>query len=110
MEVIAIIWFVGLWVSLAVFARRVGLRLFGDSLLASVFAHAPSRRNGIPWLFVAIGKAVVWPVVIVFWLVNDRPASTVLYGQAAADRLGFGDRELQYHERGFASKWTADPA
>jgi hypothetical protein len=52
----------------------------------------------------AFGKLVLWPIVFVIWLANDRPPSRVLYGPDAAERLyGDPDRAMP----GFMTKWKA---
>jgi hypothetical protein len=96
-----ITYFVGIIVSMMVFAWRVGLNRFA---WAVAFMHPGSRRNGIPWAIVSYFKAFVWPIVLVFWLVNDRPPSRVLYGPDAAEQL-FGDPDRALP--GFMTKWKA---
>lgn len=91
----------GTWTTPFVLPRRVGLNRYAWLV---AFMHPPSRRNGIPWAIVSIGKVFAWPIVLTRWLINDRPESRVLYGPAAAERL-YGDIEAA--RPGFVTKWKA---
>lgn len=104
--IVVVIYYVGVFVSLFVYPWRAGL---GASLFVypSAWMHEPSRRNGVPWILKTALKAFGWPLVLITWLVQEKPEPKVLYGFAAAERLGFTGDELPYHLRGFASKWKA---
>ena len=68
--------------------------------------HPASRRNGIPWLVRSFAKALVWPLVLYNWNEAGRPPSPVLFGEAAAEKLGMDPASAQ----AFATKWTAPAA
>ena len=91
---------------LLVFPARVGFSP-NPSVYLSAWQHVPSRRNGIPWAFGSFLKAAGWPVLLAIWIRGGRPPSSVLFGAAAAERLGRDASELDYSARGFATKWTA---
>jgi hypothetical protein len=98
--VVVWVWLLGIVVAMFVMPRRVGLNRFA---WAVAFAHPPSRRNGIPWAILSYLKALVWPIVLGYWLVQDRPPSRVLFGAEAAEILyGDPDRAMP----GFVTKWT----
>ena len=92
---------IGVLVALGVFAVRAGGSVLGTYITAVM--HPPSRRNGIPWVLKAVGKAFAWPYVLWDWDQRGRPPSPVLYGEAAAERLGIDSGP------GFLTKWTAPP-
>jgi hypothetical protein len=98
---LVITYYVGWFVTMFVLPRRVGLNRHAWPV---AFMHPPSRRNGIPWAIVSVGKMSAWPIVLAFWLLNDQPPSRVLYGPAAAERL-YGDPERALP--GFLTKWKA---
>lgn len=96
-----VVYEIGVFVALAVFAVRAGGSVVGPYITA--FAHPPSRRNGIPWVLKSIGKAFAWPYVLWDWDQRGRPPSPVLYGEAAAERLGIDPDSGP----GFLTKWSA---
>ena len=102
------IYYLGVFIALFVFPARVNGGGFASPLVyLMAWQHPPSRRNGIPWVIKTIGKAFVWPAVFGLWQYEGRPPSPVLFGGAAADKLGLP--EPGYETNGFATKWTAKP-
>lgn len=100
--VIAIPYWLGQLVAIFVYPLRIGARPVGAYVTAIM--HPPSRRNGIPWLLKTLVKVVGWPIVLYIWLRDGRPPSPVLFGDAAAEKLGIDPSCSQ----AFATKWTAD--
>lgn len=100
--VVLVPYYVGQLVAIFVYPMRIGASPVGAYITAVM--HPPSRRNGIPWLIRTIVKVIGWPVVLYVWLKDGRPASPVLYGDAAAERLGIDPSRSQ----AFATKWTVD--
>ena len=100
------VWFLGGVVSLFVFSARCGLCWNVGKSIMSAWMHVPSRRNGLPWIFLALGKTFARPVVLGMWLRDGRPPPSLLFHQRAAAVLGRPARELAYSQRGFATKWS----
>lgn len=65
--------------------------------------HPPSRRNGLPWIGRSFVKMYVWPIVLIKWWNEGRPPSPILFGEAAAKKLGMDPSSSE----GFATMWTA---
>lgn len=98
--ILVVVYELGALASVAVYAYRAG----GTPVAyVTAFLHPPSRRNGIPWAIRSFGKAVAWPLVLYTWNDAGRPPSPVLFGEAAAEKLG-KDPDLA---QGFATKWSA---
>ena len=100
------LWYGGIFVSLFVYSWRCGLGWNVANTAMSAWMHVPSRRNGIPWLFMTLGKAFAWPLVLGIWLRAGRPAPSLLFHSSAAAALGRPHDDLPYAERGFATKWS----
>ena len=101
--VLVVIYEVGALLSLPVYAVRAGGSLVGPYITAVM--HPASRRNGIPWLLKTLGKAIAWPYVLWDWNERGRPPSPVLYGEAAAEKLGIDPDRAE----GFMTRWMAPP-
>lgn len=99
--VLVVVYELGILAALLVLAVRAGGSPLGPYITAVM--HPPSRRNGIPWLVRSFGKALAWPLVLYNWDREGRPPSPVLFGGAAAERLGMASDSAQ----GMATKWTA---
>lgn len=97
----------GTAIGLYVYLCRVAGKLISPNAITMVFMHAPSRRNGIPWFAKSVVKAVGWPVVLGVWIGDGRPSSPVLFGPAAAVRLGIDPDSLSYASNAFATMWKA---
>lgn len=100
------VWLWGGVVSLFVYSARCGLGWNAGNTIMSAWMHVPSRRNGVPWVILTLGKAIAWPIVLGIWLRAGRPPSPLLYHESAAAALGRPDADLSYAERGFATKWS----
>lgn len=104
---VVVVYEIGAIVSfLFVFPARVGFSP-NPAVYVSAWMHVPSRRNGLPWAFIGLLKAAVWPILLALWIRDGRPPSPLLFGAAAAERLGKDASDLEYGSRGFASKWKA---
>lgn len=99
--IVLIPYYVGQLIAIFVFPLRIGGSPIGAYITAVM--HPPSRRNGIPWLIKTLAKTIGWPIVFGLWIRDGRPPSPILFGDAAAEKLGF-DPSLS---QGFATKWTA---
>lgn len=100
------IWWIGVFATLIVMPYRCGGNL---TAYATVFAHEPSRRNGLPWLARTVGKALVWPYYLYQWNQAGRPPTPVLYGPDAAVALGIDPSTLSYGTNAFATMWQRPP-
>ena len=100
------VWLWGGIVSLFIFSARCGVGWNVGNAMVSAWMHVPSRRNGVPWIFLTFGKAFAWPVVLGTWLRDGCPPSPLLFNDSAVAALGHPPRDLSYAERGFAIKWS----
>ena len=77
---IAVIYLGGLFVSTFVYRARAGagvmrrLRILGPG------------GYGAGWLSVQIGKALVWPAVLIYWLANGKPEPAIVFDEKARRR------------------------
>lgn len=61
--------YIGGWLGTVMVDRyRVGVTQFGRVPLATML-------TSLPWFVTTLGKMLVWPIVLVVWLVGGRPAS-----------------------------------
>ena len=104
--ILSIAYYLGWFVAAFVFPARVnGGRFVSPLIYLSAWMHPPSRRNGLPWVIKTFVKVSFWPVVFAYWMYKGRPPSPVLFGDAAAERLGLP--ETSYATQNFATKWKA---
>ncbi|MEJ8278266.1 hypothetical protein [Pseudonocardia spirodelae] len=79
-------WFIGALIAGMAFRVRAGLgmwssyRMLGDGGL------------GVEWTLITVGKTFVWPVVLAYWLLNDRPEPRIVFNEKAARRRQEAER------------------
>lgn len=101
-----VVYVVGGVASLFVFPARCGAGgspPLGLGAYMTAIMHPASRRNGIPWLVKSFVKMIGWPIVFYKWWSEGKPPSPVLFGEAAAEKLGIDPAD----SHAFATMWTA---
>ena len=49
---------------------------------------------GVEWTAITVGKSLVWPVVLLYWLANDRPEPRIVFNEKAELRRDEAERQL----------------
>ena len=100
LQIVLAIWILGIFVSIEVYTKRA----FGNFRIAALaIRFEPSQRaQAIAWFSTNFVNALLWPIVLVLWIIADRPPHPVLYGRNAARELGLDVNDVfntEYHVR-----------
>lgn len=74
--VIALVYLVGLVISIYVYRVRAGLGIFSK-------LRTGSGGVGVGWLMLNVTKAVLWPLILGVWLARGRPAPGTHFTRSA---------------------------
>lgn len=101
MEALAWIYFIGVFVSIFVYSGRAA----GGNPAAMGLMMRESFFRGYVWVIATMLSIIGWPVVLVLWLLADKPPPPTLFGPAAAEAMGMSPGQHQ----GLGTKFVVRP-